>query len=132
MSVVLARLGAGIDRGGFLLGSGRSSAGRLHWPVGHRRRVRQGDGGQSRATRARRLRQAVQGGKETRCRHRERHARVAATLLAHQRQHGHVLLQRLVRRLQARHREQEFLHGLLVGRGIALCVYVRGQSLLVI
>ena len=51
-------------------------------PVGHRRRVRQGDSGQSRATRARRLRQAVQGGKETPCRHRERHARFAATLLA--------------------------------------------------
>jgi hypothetical protein len=38
----------------------------------------------------------------------------------------------LVRRLQARHSEQEFLHGLLVGRGIALCVYVQRQTLLVV
>ena len=70
--------------------------------------------------------------KRTPCIHRERQARVAATLLAQQRQREHVLLQHLVRRLQARHSEQEFLHGLLVGRGIALCVYVRGQTLLVI
>ena len=114
---------------GFCLALG---AGRLRWPVGHRRRVRQGDSGQSRATRCCRCRQGLQGGKEARCRHRERHARDAEPLLAHQRQRGHVLLQHLVRRLQARHREQEFLHGLLVGRDIALCVYVRGQSLLVI
>jgi len=36
------------------------------------------------------------------------------------------------RHLQAGHSEQEFRHGLLVGRGIALCVYVRRQTLLVI
>ena len=63
---------------------------------------------------------------------RERHARGAATLLAQQRQREHVLLQRLVRSLQARHSETEFLHGLLVGRGIALCVYVRCKGLLVV
>ncbi len=63
---------------------------------------------------------------------RERHARLAETLLAQQRQREHVLLQHLVRRLQARHSEQEFLHGLLVGRGIALCVYVQRQTLLVV
>ena len=71
-------------------------------------------------------------GKRRRCRHRERHARVAAPLLAQQLLREHVLLQHFVRRLQARHSEQEFLHDLLVGRGIALCVYVRGQTLLVI
>ena len=96
------------------------------------RKLIAGDSGQSRATRACRLRQAVQGGKETPCCHRERHARVAETLLAQQRQREHVLLQHLVWRLQARHSEQEFLHGLLVGRGIALRLHLGCKGLLVV
>ncbi len=59
-------------------------------------------------------------------------ARIAQPLLARQRQQQHALLQRLVRHLQARHREEELLHNVLVGSGLALCVYVRGQTLLVI
>jgi hypothetical protein len=51
--------------------------------------------------------------------------------LAQQRQREHVLLQHLVRRLQARHSEQEFLHGLLVGRSIALRLHLRRKGLLV-
>ncbi len=34
--------------------------------------------------------------------------------------------------LQARHRESEFLHHLLAGRGLALCLHLGRQSLLVI
>ena len=68
---------------GFCLALGDPAQAGCVEPVGHRRRVRQGDSGQSRATRACRLRQAVQGGKENPCCHSERQARVAATLLAH-------------------------------------------------
>jgi hypothetical protein len=41
------------------------------------------------------------------------------------------LLQRLVRHLQAGHCEEQLLHNMLVGRRFALCVHVRGQTLLV-
>ena len=89
------------------------------------------DSGQSRSARSCRLRQAVQGGKETYCRHRERHARLAATLLAQQRQPEHVLLQYLVRHLQARHSERALLHHLLARGGIALRLHLWRKGLLV-
>src|SRR5262249_19620605 len=73
----------------------------------------------------------VEGGKETPCRHRERHARGAATLLAQQRQREHVLSRHSVRHLQARYSEREFLHGLLARGGIALRLHFRRKGLLV-
>ena len=95
------------------------------------RKLIAGDSGQSRATRACRLRQAVQGGKETPCRHRERHARLAATLLAQQRQREHVLSRHQLRHLQVRHSERALLHHLLARGGIALRLHLRCKGLLV-
>ena len=62
--------------------------------------------------------------KKIRLRHRDAHAREAAALLARQRAAPDLLL-------QAGHRESEFLHRLLARRGLALCLHLGRQSLLV-